>query len=123
MCQPVAEMIGDACRENLCLILQPPEGMAMNDAIAVALEFVPVRMLRLRILAAPRLINREAQAPGCGHFEFGISDSKVMALPLMFARGLFRKGSRSLRARAGSDFMINSAKAMVACSLDTRMVG
>lgn len=49
MGQAVPKMIGDACREYLRLILQPPERAGMHHAVAVPLKFVAVRMRQFRI--------------------------------------------------------------------------
>ncbi len=49
--QARAEVVGVAAREDLRLVLQPPEGAGVNDAVAVALKRIAVRMRRLRIAA------------------------------------------------------------------------
>src|SRR6266487_1578423 len=55
--QPVAEMVGVAAGENLCFGLKAAKSSRMNDAVTVALEVVPVRMLCFRMAAATRLFN------------------------------------------------------------------
>ena len=60
--QAVAEMIGEARREDLGLGFQAAKGARMNDAIAIALEGIAVRMLRFRIAAAGAALDREAKA-------------------------------------------------------------
>jgi hypothetical protein len=52
-------VIGNAGRKNLRLVLQPPEGARVNDAVAVALKFVAVGMRELGILAAQRAGHRK----------------------------------------------------------------
>ena len=47
--QPVAEVIGELGRKNLRLILQPAKGARMNNAVAIALEDVAVRVLGLGV--------------------------------------------------------------------------
>src|SRR5271169_517986 len=55
--KPVAEMIRVSPREDLGLRLQPTEGASMYDAITIALKIVAVRMRRLRMAAAARLLH------------------------------------------------------------------
>src|SRR5258708_24590855 len=120
--QAVAKMVGNARWKNLRLIFQSAEGVGVNDAIAIALKFVAVRMRQLRIPAAETAGDRKAQAAKSGHF-CGRSESAVRAALLTLGRGLPRSGSRLLRARAGSEFAISSASEMVASSLGTMTVG
>src|SRR5689334_20516901 len=46
--QPSAEMVGVAPGEDLCLILEAAECPGMDDAVAIALERVAIRMGRFR---------------------------------------------------------------------------
>ncbi len=55
--EPGAEVIGEALGEDLRLVLQAAEGAGMNDAVAVALEVVTIRMRRLWIAASERGLN------------------------------------------------------------------
>ena len=48
MGQAIAEVVGEAAGENLGLGFEPAKGAGMNDAVAVALEIVAIRMLGLR---------------------------------------------------------------------------
>src|SRR5580765_223446 len=57
VCQAVAEMIGEAPREDLRLCFQPPECSGVDDAVAIALKVVAVGMLELRIAPTARLFN------------------------------------------------------------------
>ena len=57
MGQAVAEMVGVTAGENLCLGFQPAKRAGMNDAVAVTLEIVAVRMLGFREAAAARLFH------------------------------------------------------------------
>ena len=50
-------MVGIAAGKDLGLVLQPAEGARMDDAVAVALERVAVRMRRLRIAPSPGLLG------------------------------------------------------------------
>jgi predicted DNA-binding protein (MmcQ/YjbR family) len=52
--EPVAEMIGEARRENLGLRLEAPKRAGMQYAVAVASVIVAVGMLRFRITAPAR---------------------------------------------------------------------
>src|SRR5260370_42083112 len=97
-----------ARREDLRLIVQPAECVGVNDAIAIALKFVAVRMRQLRIPAAQTAGDRKAQAAESAHF-CGISESAVRAALLMLGRGLPRSGSSILRVRAGSEFAVSAA--------------
>ena len=60
--QAVAEVIGNAGRENLRLIFQPAKCPRMDYAVAIALEFVAVRMRKFRIEPAAALFHRKTQA-------------------------------------------------------------
>src|ERR1700722_19749919 len=120
--QPVAEMVGDSGWKNLHFILQPAEGAGVDDAIAIALEFVTVGMRKLGIAAAAAPVHREAQAGERVPF-WVMSPSALIATRLILLRGLLRNGSSNLRARCGSLDSINSASTIVAASLETRGVG
>src|SRR5258706_2644573 len=122
MGQAVAEVIGNPRRKGLRFIFQPAECVRVNDAVAITLKFVAVRMRQLRIPAAQTAGDGKAQAAESGHF-CGISESAVRAALLTLGRGLPRSGSSILRALAGSEFEISSANEMVASSLETMTVG
>ena len=53
--QPVAEMVMAAGGENLSLALKTPESPRVNDAVAVALQIIPVRMRRFGKAAALKM--------------------------------------------------------------------
>ena len=55
--EPVAKVIGIAPRENLSLVFQPPKGARMDDAVAVALVVVAIRMRRLREAASAGMFH------------------------------------------------------------------
>ena len=55
--QSRAEMVGVPARKNLRLVFQAPEGARVDDAVAVAHVFVPVRMTRLRVTPAEGLFD------------------------------------------------------------------
>ena len=57
MGEPGAEVIGEALGEDLRLVLQAAEGAGMNNAVAVALEVVAIRMRRLWIAASEGGLN------------------------------------------------------------------
>jgi hypothetical protein len=61
-----AEMIADAMRKNLGLVLEPTESPRMDDAVAVALEVVTIGMRRLRITASARLVSEDGVRSGHG---------------------------------------------------------
>ena len=115
-------MIRKSGGEYLCFVLQAPKGTRMHDAIAVALEFVAVRVWKFRITAAAALLDREAQPAQPDHF-CGMLERAVMAARLMGARVLLRSGSSNFRASCGFVFSNRWASANVACSLDTTAVG
>ena len=54
MGQPGAEMVALVADEDLRLVLQPAEGVGMDDAVAVALEGRAERIVRLGVDAAAR---------------------------------------------------------------------
>jgi len=60
--QPVAEMIGEARRENLRLGFQAAEGARVDDAVTIALEGVAIGMIRFGIAPAAARINGETKA-------------------------------------------------------------
>ena len=55
--QAVAEVVGVAAGEDLCLRFQAAKGARMDYPIAVALKVVAVRMLRLGIAASAGVFN------------------------------------------------------------------
>ena len=55
--QPRAEMVGVSARKNLRLVFQAPESARMDNAVAVAHVFVPIRMTRLRVTPAEGLFD------------------------------------------------------------------
>jgi hypothetical protein len=57
MRQPVAEVIGEPLRENLCFVFKPPKRPRVNDAVTVALEIITVRMWFFREPTPSRLFN------------------------------------------------------------------
>ena len=59
--QAVAEMVGEAGREDLGLGFQAAEGARMNHAVAVALESIAVGMLGFGIAPAPASLHRKSQ--------------------------------------------------------------
>ncbi len=59
MRQTIPEMIGIAAGKNLGLGLKPSKGAGMDNAIAVTLKIIAVRMLRLRITPAARLLHMD----------------------------------------------------------------
>ncbi len=61
MRQTVAEVIGESRREHLRLVFQAPERAGMNDAVAIALKFIAIRMGELRITAASRALHRKPE--------------------------------------------------------------
>jgi len=52
VCQPIAEMVGIARGENLCLRFQAAKGAGMNDAVAVARKFLAIGMRCFRVTTA-----------------------------------------------------------------------
>ena len=53
--QAIAEMVGIAPGENLCLVFQAAEGAGVEDAVAIALVFIAIGMRRLGKTPALRL--------------------------------------------------------------------
>jgi hypothetical protein len=97
MGQPIAKVIGETGRKNLSLVFQPPESPCVNDAVAVTLKFVAIRMTRLRIPSAAGTIHWKAEPAEPGHF-CDMSARAVTAERLIGPRSLLRSGSSSLRA-------------------------
>ncbi len=123
--QAVAEVVGEAGRENLRLGFQPAEGTGMNHAVAVALEGVAVRMRGFGISPPPASLHRKSQPrqhAGDAATGTAVSASMVSAtcptLP-----GRVRNGSSSLRASAGFFGASSRASEMVAWSAETKIVG
>ena len=57
MREPCAVVIALVGNEHLCLLLQPAEGVGMDDPVAVALEIRPRGARRLGMKAAPRPVR------------------------------------------------------------------
>jgi hypothetical protein len=57
--EPVAEVVRVTAGEDLRLVLQPPEGTRVDDAVAITLEVVAVRMARLRITPPTALFGAQ----------------------------------------------------------------
>src|SRR3954453_20119043 len=55
--QAIAEMIGISARKYLGLRFQAPKSSRMNDAVAITLKIVTVRVRRLRVAAASRVLH------------------------------------------------------------------
>jgi hypothetical protein len=60
--EAVMKMVGDAGREDLGFILQPPKSPRMDEAVAITLVFAAVRMRQFGISPAPALFDRKTQA-------------------------------------------------------------
>ena len=61
MGQPVAEMIGEARREDLRLVFQPPKGPGMENAVAIPLVIVAIAVQGFREPASPTLFRSEGK--------------------------------------------------------------
>src|SRR3546814_5665897 len=59
--QPRAVVIALVVDEDLGLVLKPPEGAGMDDAVAVALKAGARRALRLGEVAPPALVGRSEE--------------------------------------------------------------
>jgi hypothetical protein len=59
--EAIPEVIVQTGCEDLCLILQSPECPGVNDTIAVALEFVSIRVRQLGITPPLRAFNRKSK--------------------------------------------------------------
>lgn len=70
----------------------------MDDAVAIALELVAIRMGKLRIAAAAARRNGEPQTGQPAHLQ-AMSVASLMAVLLTAPRGLLRNGRISLQAR------------------------
>ncbi len=57
--QASAEVVGVAAGEDLRLVLQPAKGAGMDDAVAVTLERIAIRMRRLGIAAPTRILRAD----------------------------------------------------------------
>ena len=110
--QAIAEVVGESGAEDLRFIFQPPKSPRMDDAVAVALKVVPVRMRLLGI--APADVGSDGHPDARQtHFLTGISANREIATRLA-APLWVRSGSRSFRASSGLVFMIRRARVMVA---------
>ena len=72
--QAGAKVVGVAAGEDLRLVLQPPKGAGVNDAVAVALKGIAVRVRRLRMTAAAGVFNAD-----CVRSEHGESVTKQVS--------------------------------------------
>ena len=121
--QAVAEMVGKAGREDLRLGFQAAECPGVNDTVAIALEGVAVRMIGFRGSGVPgsfRPGSEAHRAPGA--LPWGSSPRALTAIWLTVPR-VVRRGSSNLRASSGRVLPMTRARAMVASSLETKMVG
>jgi hypothetical protein len=55
MSQAIAEVVRVAAGEDLGLVFEPAEGPRVDDAVAIALEVVAIRMRRLRVFSPARI--------------------------------------------------------------------
>src|ERR1700682_5486328 len=99
----------------------------MNDAIPVTMELIAVRVRRLGVAAALRSLHREREAgkrQARGRLHFRSLRAWIAAL-LTSLRWLPRNDSDSsnFRARAGSVAATRCARAIVAASFETSVVG
>lgn len=65
--EAITEVVGVAFAEDLGFVFQAAEGVGVDDAVAITLEFVAVRVLRFGEAAAPRSRGRETE-PREGHW-------------------------------------------------------
>ncbi len=85
--QPRTKMVGVAAREDLRLVFQPAKGAGMDDAIAVPLERIAIRMGRLGIAASTRILDahrvagehRRSLAAASAAPLSGVSQGEVLA--------------------------------------------
>lgn len=54
-------MIMKARAEDLSFVFQSPEGPGVNDAVAITLKIVPVRVRQFRIPASQTLLYRKSE--------------------------------------------------------------
>jgi hypothetical protein len=57
VCQSIAKMIGVAASEDLRFVFQPPKSPRVNNAIAITLEIIAIRMRRFRVASSARLFH------------------------------------------------------------------
>jgi iron-sulfur cluster assembly accessory protein len=92
--EPGPEMVALVWNEDLCLVGQPPEGRAVDDAVAIALKYRARRRMRLRDQpsVASRCIGgvRRARkdASECGRKEASQHENLDCAARLIAAAGL-----------------------------------
>ena len=120
MSKAVTKMIRQRGREDLRLMFQPPESARMNNAVAIALERVAIRMFGLRVPAAARLLNREPQVRE--HYLDGNSESAVTAAWLASVWAL-ASATSNLRASSVCVGTRPFARANCAWLFETRSVG
>ncbi len=96
--EPGAEVIREPLGEDLRLVLQAAEGASMNDAVAVALEVVTIRMRRLGITASERGLN-----PHCVGGQHGGSVAPAAAPRSRMCDDAGRRGCNFAGGRAMGD--------------------
>lgn len=115
-------MIGKSGGEDLRLIFQAAESPRVDDSVAIALKIAAIGVWQFRIAAASRTRRGKTQPAKPVHCG-GRLLARLIAALLTPPWVLPRSGSISCRARLGSLFLIRSASASVAASLETRTVG
>ncbi len=121
--EAVAEMVGKAGREDLRLGFQPAESAGMNDAVAIALEGVAVGMIGFRIAASQAVLDLESKPGKHGVRYFWLRSPRACTAIWLTVLRVVRSGSSILRASSGRVLPMTRARAMVASSLETKMVG
>src|SRR5579862_41366 len=121
--EAVAEMVGKAGREDLRFGFQAAEGAGVNDAIAVALEGVAIGMIGFGIAASQAVLNLEAKPGKHAVRYFWLRSPRACTAIWLTVLRVVRSGSSILRASSGRVLPMTRAKAMVASSLETKMVG
>ena len=67
VCEAIAEVVGIARRENLCLCFEAPKCARVNHTVAVTRIYIAVRMRRLRVTAGHAISGRVHCIGGEGH--------------------------------------------------------
>ena len=126
--EAVAEVVVETGREDLCLVFQPPECARVDDPVAIALEVVAVWVGEFGITPALRTLDRKSKVGqrGPAHVTSLLGRNLAESSDGGAANrdhAPQRSGSSSLRASAGFFGAMTFARAIVACSFETRTVG
>ncbi len=85
--QAGAEVVGVAAGEDLRLVLQPAKGARVDDAVAIALEWIAIRMRRLGIAASARIFDADGIR---GEHKRSVAGKEFAATGISVGKNLYR---------------------------------